>query len=625
MEIENDGYKPPKSSDELRRLVDQYLNITRENSVKVRRDRDYFDGHQISGNMRKELEERGQPIMPVNKIAPGLSGLMGIMDAGVADPECWPRSPKSQAAADIATKTLRYVTDRAKYKKSRRQTSEIFLIQGSCAAITQWDGRHITIERIRWEDFIHDPLSREHDFSDAKFFGIAKLLDTSDVRARFPDTYDDLQSPKGDFGDFFDDQSKARWWSSPKRDQLRVVDLYYLVIDQWHRCVFTDGGSLYAGPSEYRDDLGQSISPINAMSFEVDLRGDRYGAVRNMVPLQDAINSRNSKLLHLLNHRQTQQTDMYAPAANKDIARREAAKADGTIPFGWAPIQAPDLAQGQMLLLQQAHSDLDRMAPTPAVLGRLSGAAESGRKAQILQQAGYTELARAFGRFEEFEKTIFEKAWFVARDYLDQPTMIRITDNPRAMEWTQINEPILGPVMQPVMDSATGEPVIDPVTGQPMTRVAMGVTGYKNRIAELDLDIIISTVPSNATLEQEVFETIMETASSLGISPLDPNFDGLLAFMPIPNKRETQDRLKQIRAETEQANAPQAQQQAQVAEAAQQLQAQALQAKTAKDAAHAQKTTVEAQQIELENHHIIDRSVMNAAYGTPFNSGIPLN
>lgn len=622
MDIDETVYTAPKTADELKLWVDQYLSATAKNAIKVNQDRDYFDGHQLSSAVRAELEKRGQPLIYTNKISSAMNGLFGIIDAGDTDPECQPRTPNSQDAADVATKTLRYLTERAKYKSKRRMMSETYLIQGIGAGITQWANGSVTIDRIRWEDFVYDPLSREHDFTDAKFLGIAKLLDAADVAATYPETYAKLDKPTGDFGSFFDDDSKSKWWSSSRRDRLRVIDLYYLIGDEWHRTVFCDAGALWEGPSDYHDDMGVSMCPISAMSYEVDRRGDRYGSIRHMIPLQNEINARRSRLLHLTNHRQVKQTDMYAPAENKNIAVREAAKADGAIPFGWDPISAPDLAQGQMLILQESTKELDRMAPTPAVLGRLSGE-QSGRSRQILQQAGYTELARAFGRYEDLEKTIFTKAWCIAREYLDQPTMIRIADDPRAIEFLQINEPVMGPVQQPVMDP-TGQPMIDPTTGQPAMQVTMGVVGQKNRLATLDMDIIVTTVPSSSTLEQEVFEKIMDTAASLSISPLDPQFDALIEFMPLANKRATQERLQRIREKASQSGAEQQQAQAQQADAAQQLQAAALQAKTAKDAAHASKAGEEAQQIALENRHIIDRSVMNQAFGNLYQTGLPL-
>jgi hypothetical protein len=600
-----EAYKPPFDHAKLKRMVENYLDVTRQNASAAQRDRDYFDGLQLSGEVRAELAKRGQPAIWTNRIGPSISGVLGIIDSAESDPEAYPRNQSSQDAADVVTKTLRYLADKTDYKKVRGQASDTYIIQGTCAAIIDWDGRDINLQRVRWEDFIHDPLAREHDFEDAKFLGVAKLLDEADVAGMFPETFAALGNPSGDFGNFFDDNSKARWWGSSKRNQVRVIDLYYDAGGDWHRAIFCQTGMLYAGKSEFADDCGCSICPIVATSYEITRAGDRYGAIRNMVPLQDEINARRSRLLHLTNHRQVQQTDMYAPAANKDIARREAGKADGTIPFGWEVKPAPDLAQGQMQILTQSMADLDRMAPTPAVLGRVTSQSESGRARQILQQAGYLELSRGLGRFEAFELSIYRKLWLAARQFLDQPTWIRIMDDPRAPEFLQLNEPLMGAVAKPVIDPQTGQPIIDPATGQPHVQMSIGQVGAKNRIAELDMDIILTTVPDTATLAQEVWKDILEYAGSTGISPFDPHFLALLEMSPIPDKRNTIDKLKRLGAEQQQEGG---QAQAMAAKAAMQTsQADVAvkSAKAAKDQAHAAKTAIEATALGASLAHIM--------------------
>ena len=609
-------YKQPRDHTELKRMVEQYLDVTRENAILCRRDRDYFDGDQLSSKVKSDLAKRGQPEIVINKIMPALNGLFGLIDGAATSPEAWPRNVSSQDAADVCTKTLRYLTDRGGYPKVRSQASENFLIQGTCAAVLEFTGKHIDITRIRWEDLIYDPLAREHDFIDSKYMGVAKMIDAADVAAMFPETYDALGSPTGDFNDFNDENSKSRWWCSAKRDRLRVVDLYYEVGHDWHRAIFCDTGMLFAGPSDYHDDDGNSMCPIVAASFESKQNGDRYGVVRNMVHLQNETNARRSKLLHHLNHRQTQQTDMYAPPANKEIARREAAKADGVLPFGYTILQGQDMAQGQMLLLTETKADLDRMAPSAAVLGRSGGASESGRARQVLQQAGNSELARGFARFNEFETSIYRKLWMIAREYLDQPTWIRILDDPKGPQFLQLNEPIMGPVPTPALDPTTGQPLIDPATGQPRVVMQMGVTGMKNRIAELDMDIILSTTPDAVSLQHEIFQQILEYAGSTGISPFDPHFVALIEMSNMPDKANTIERLKRLAGEQDQGGEAQAaQQQLGMAKAQSDLQLQA--AKTAKDQAHAQKATADAERVTLENHAFVAAAAQHVAQNYP--------
>lgn len=594
-------YEAPFDHADLKKFVEEFRDATQENNESIQRDRDYYDGDQLSESVKAELKKRKQPPIFTNKIGPALGGLLGIIDAGETDPECLPRTIRSQDAADVATKTLRYVADRAGYKTVRKQASDNYLIQGVAAAIVEWDGRRINVTRIRWEDFVYDPLSREHDFSDAKYLGIAKMIDAKDVEALFPDAYAALGKPETDSGiGWIDEKSQEKWWHSHNRKRLRVVDLYYSVGGAWHRMVFCDAGTLWAGECEYLDDEDTSICPISATTYEIKQNGDRYGSIRNMIPLQDEVNSRRSRMLHLVNHRQIRVTDPAAAAVNADVARKEAARADGVLPMGYEVQHSQDLAQGQMLIMNQSAADLDRMAPTPAVLGRVASSSESGRARQMLQQAGYTELARAFGRFETFEMSLYRRMWFAARQFMDAPTLVRIVDDPRAAEFMTINEPVFASQMMPVADPETGEPMIDPWTGQMVTQPQQVQVDVKNRLAGLDMDIILTTVPDQVTLQSEVFEKIMDLASSTGMSPFDPAFQAFIELAPIPDKRATIERLQRLAQTASQQNAEAQQAAQQMAQAEQGAKIATMEAKSQKDQALSMKSVMEAKKIEEE-------------------------
>lgn len=605
--MSNDAeYQPPFDHSRLKQMVQVFRDATFANNKLAIKDRDYFDGDQISPAMKAELAKRGQPDIYSMKVAPAVGGLLGLIDQAATDCEALPRNRNAADAADIVTKTIRHVADRANYKKLRSVSSKHFIVEGTGAGIVRYERGRIVTDPILWDEFVYDPQSVDPDFEDARWMGTAKLLDEDIARAAYGEAYDKSGNPfeTGDFLDF--DDHRKKWWSDPIRKQVRVIDIYYEAASgEWHRSIFTGGGIIFQGPSVYHDDQGETVCPIVAVSYEVKRSGERYGAVRHMVPLQDEVNARRSRLLHLTNHRQVQQSDMMANPAHKDIAKREASKADGVMPFGFAPIQAPDLAQGQMLILQKTEADLDRLAPTPAVLGR-NGGNESGRARQMLQEAGTTEQRRAFARFEGFELRAYRLMWFIAREYFDEETEIRITGDPKAPEFIKINEPVMGPVQVPAMDPVTGQPAIDPWTGQPQMVTQIGQTGVNNRIAEIDVDVTLTTVPDTVTLAQEVFSTLMEYASANKLDPFDPRFWAMIEMSTMPNKRETIDTLKRLKGEMEQGQAEQAAKVAAMQEAQAQGEMQSVAARTAKDAASAGK-------LEAETHVIAMQAMMPQA------------
>ena len=510
------------------------------------------------------------------------------------------------------------MSDKSDFKKVRKQLSENFIIQGICAAIIEChphpitNKNQITVERIRWEDFFYDHYSRESDFSDARFMGTAKWLDTDTVKAQFPEQFEEMGDPFDSSGMLFDskgDLQARKWWIDIERKRLRVIDMYVLDDSgKWCRAIFCERGFFYFEPSEYLDENGSTICPIVAESYEVKQDCSRYGAVRNMIPLQMEVNARRSRMLHLTNHRQVRQTALNAPAANASIAKREAAKADGAIPYGWESTQAADMAQGQMLLMNQSMQDLDRLCPTPAVLGRISSSNESGRARQILQQAGYTELARCFSRLESVEHRTYLQMWYRIRQYFDEPMEIRVTGRAKAPEFLMINEPIIENQLQPVA-GPDGQPMIDPTTMQPMVQSVPVTVGMNNRPADMDVDIIISTVPDTVTLEQEVWQQVTELAASLSISPLDPTFDMILKFSPLPNVDEKIEQIKAMRDDVRKQNAEEAAMQAQMGQMAAKTEFDLKTAKAAKDNALAGKSNADAQKTALETQITLSKAM----------------
>ena len=72
------------------------------------------------------------------------------------------------------------------------------------------------------------------------------------------------------------------------------------------------------------------------MSAYVKRNNDRYGAVWDMIGPQDEINKRRSKSVHLLSTTRIEVRDPQAIDVDADVARREASRPDGVIPYGWA-------------------------------------------------------------------------------------------------------------------------------------------------------------------------------------------------------------------------------------------------------------------------------------------------
>jgi hypothetical protein len=604
----------PPRIEELRRRAEEARSDPKGRRTKSKKAREYYDGPgQLTSQVRETLRLRAQPAIYTNRVRPAVNGILGVLEQGRSDPQAYPRNPDDQNAADVVTKVLRFIADKCDFNDIKLDVGENHFIEGCGACIVEMDGDDICPTQIRWEEFYFDPYSRRHDFLDARYMGIAKWVDADMIRrkwaARIAEIGDPM-NPSGEtmFSETYEDRGdNGLGWINTKRRRVLLCEEYALIDGEWKRIVYIAAGHLEYGPSPYLDERGQPSNPIEATSCYIDLDNGRYGIVDDMMPIQDEINASRSRSLHLMNSRQVQyDVNSGGNPVDADLARAEAAKADGVLPLGWSIIPTNDLTQANMVRNQEAKAEIERMGPTPAVLGRQEAGSQSGRARLVSQQAGLTELARPIGRLNNWELRVYRQMWARARQFWTDEMFIRISDDVRAPEWLKVNEPQLGMVMQPVADPATGQPAIDQTTGQPMMRPAMGVVGYNNRLAEMDVDIILDTVQDTATLAQEVWAELVQLVGQAGglEAVYSPAFELMIEASPMADKTRVIELIKKGRDEQQQNQVAQLSQQVQQLTQALQEKQQQTSEQVAADVAHktgqATLAQAKAQQIGVE-------------------------
>jgi hypothetical protein len=164
----------------------------------------------------------------------------------------------------------------------------------------------VRLRRISWDRMFWDPHSSEVDFSDATYLGTVQWMDYDDALSMYRDNEEagdilDATISSVAVTDTYDDKPKFNQWADKKRKRVRVVAIWIKRDDGWFFAEFTKGGILKSGPSPYKDDQGKSDCELVFQSAYVDRENNRFGLVRELISLQDAINKRNSKALHQLN------------------------------------------------------------------------------------------------------------------------------------------------------------------------------------------------------------------------------------------------------------------------------------------------------------------------------------
>lgn len=598
----DDPIAGPLSLKDLKKLFDDARYLMKEARDDSELSRDYYDGIQFTAEELKTYADRKQPPIVINRIQRAIDGIMGVVSGGKSSPRALMRNPPDPGdaaapqqqpqpqmgqpqpgqqvmggnggppmpapldAGDVASMTLRFIADTGHFEPLCIDVLENGLIEGCGAAIYEVDAdKNVLCTQIRWEEFFADPYSRRPDFKDARFMGCAKWMYSDELASLYPktkDAMDDL-SATGILGGVPDSTWEDRPnngvpWVDGKKRRVMVVDMYHQNGGAWYRDVFYCNEQLESGPSLYKNDKDQPDNPIEAWSAYVNRKNWRYGVAKPMRDINDEINMRRSKALHEINSRQLEYVSIDVPPVDTDTARKEAARPDGIIPFGMKAVPRQDVVANNIELMNEAKSELDRLAPSPAILGR-AGADQSGRAQQVRQQAGVTELDRVLGRYRDWKQRSYTQMWNRARQFYDGPKWVRVTGDGDAPQYIQINQP--GPV--------------DPITSQPGPP--------NNHIAKMDVDIVLEDVPDTATLQQEQFNEFMAFAqANPGVIP--PEL--LIELSAIPEKQKFLKKLRDAQA----AAAPAKQQAQQLATQEQQAKIAELQGRAVKSGASADET-----------------------------------
>lgn len=605
----------------LRKMYEEWFDLTQDARQQALIDRDYYDGDQWTTDEKAALAKRGQPDNVFNRVRAAVNGIRGVKEQGRSEPRAYPRTPRDEDSADVATDVLRFIADENRFNDVRDACFKQMLVEGTMAGIVEVDeDGKVKTKEIQWSDFFHDPRSRREDFKDARYLGIAKWMYAEDVKALYPDKADEIEAcaeAQVTGGLRLDEATQdqpttlARNWNDPRSRRIRVVEVYHREGGTWMHCVYHGTGLLDYGESAYLDDKGRPACPIEAQSAYVKRNNSRYGVVRDMRGPQDEINKRRSKLLHSVSVSQIQAVDPSAVEVDPNIARAEAARPDGVIPFGWQKVSTADVAAGQAQLLAEAKAEIERLGPNPAVVGR-DNADASGRALQARTQAGLIELAPIYAGLEDWELRVFRQCWSRAKQFWREPMWIRVTDDEDAPKFVLLNEPqdpMTGIPEAPQPGEAPEMP--GPDMQRPFTPGQMGVMGYKNNIAEMDVDITLDTQQDTANIQAEQFQDLMQMIGANPTWAQSLPLEVAIQLSGIPHKRQLLDQIKQA------------------GQAASQMQAQAAQIASQKAQAEIEVTKTQAAlnaakvDTELAKPHIEHAKMMASQAPPPGETGGP--
>jgi hypothetical protein len=519
------GYQSETEQERLSRLVRYFESAeqaTFDSRALAEKARDYYDGEQWSEAEIAALKKRKQPVTTINRIKPKVDFLLGMETQRRSLPKAHPRTPKHEDDAAAAGDALRYVIEDQQFEVTSSKGFENLCIEGlagvDVSVVNVKGEMQIRILPIEWDRIFFDPHSRKRDFSDAKYKGQVIWQDYEDAVAEYPDKADVLASTistESTLSETHGDVPRIRW-ADPKRKRVRIVEIWHQEGGKWYHCIYTKGGTLHEEESPYIGENGESVDGFVFGSAYVDRDGNRYGAVKNWIDIQDEINKRRSKALHLLSVRQVK----YEKGAVDDVnkMRQELAKPDGAIEVTpgmmFEALDTGDMATAQFNLLQEAKSEIDAVGVNAA----LSGTEQrqmSGRALIARQESGLSELGPLFDAYKQWKLNVYRAVWDRIKQFWTEERWIRVTDDEKNVRFVGLNKPTtLG---QQLIEEAKaqGIEITQDMQMQAERDPSMQQqAGIENNVTELDVDIVLDDVPASPSVQAEQFETLAGLAKA---------------------------------------------------------------------------------------------------------------
>jgi len=580
---------------EFVRKFDAAEDASRDARTEAERARDYYDGRQLTSDQIKVLKERRQPIVIENLIRPKVDYLCGLERQTRTMPRAFARTMVHEDDANAATDALRYVCEDEDFPIKRSGVFQEMLIEGYGGVEVGHkqgrDGLSPKLTKLDWDRLFFDPHSCRADFSDAEYMGFVTWMDLSAAKRRYPGKEAMLDSAMtGEaYAETYEDKPRWKNWVDIARKRVRIVTIYDRSSGQWERCVFTLSGELEeCAPSPYLDEDGKPDNAIILQSAYVDRDNDRYGLVRDFITLQDEVNKRRSKFLHLSNSRQVRVSNAVGRDAN--AIRKELSRPDGVVVAEQGEVEVigtGDMAAGHFNLLAEAKEAIKAVGPNATMQGK-SGQDQSGRAILALQQGGMTEIAPILDALRHFNIRVYRAIWNRIRQFWTAERWVRVTDDEKNVRFVGLNATkgalatikVRDALKAGQIDEAQAQQFVMEIEADPMMMQPANV------VAELDVDIEVDESADAPTLQIEQFDQLTKIAPMAPPQFIPTLFEMLIEASNLRNK----DKLREVLQQAKQPDPMQ-----EMAGAAAQAELAKTESETARNMAQAEATMAKAQ------------------------------
>lgn len=543
-------------------------------------DHNVYDGDSWSAEDKAAMKARGQKAINFNRVKPTCDWLIGSEKKNRIDFNVLPRTSEDAKGAEIKTQVLKYLSDANRLPSERSMAFKDAVISGlgwlEVGKTNEPGEEPIFIDYEDWRNIWYDPLSVRLDLKDCRFIIRRKRVDLDVACAMFPDYTNELKHCAQSDGGHdrireYDDEdtdveaqieeqaARSSAGEHSGRNRIELIECWYRmpdtveVLNHGTEDIGTLRGVRYRASERTHQDLidggyatvGSSIrmvvrcmilsgnivlqdteSPYNHGRFPfIPVWGYRrkrdnsqYGVVRNLRDIQDDLNKRWSKALHIL---VTQKVIMDKGAVEDlDNLSAEIARPDGIIEkkAGSEFILNSDrgLAREHM---DMAMTDAEYIESVGGVtdeqMGRETNAV-SGRAIEARKEQGNIVNSELFDNLRVSTQLLGEILLSLVEQYYTDVKIIRLTNEKNQAEFISLNHE-------------------DPITGEKL-----------NDITASKADFVVDETAFSASVRRATFETLMEMLTRMPPEISLNLLDLVVNLSDIPGKDDLVTRIRMV-------------------------------------------------------------------------------
>ena len=492
----------------------------------------YREGEQWTAEEKAELEKRHQPDTVNNQISVVVNRLVGdLVNQKFRVGFVGRNQEPDEKLGNVLSNLLMHIRQSNDLEFEERDMAEDGFTcgMGVLDMSISFDDMDQPEIKVRNEDpliVFPDPDSRRYDWNeDARFVARAKWWSIDEAAETYPQAEPYLRSAGGlsPFGDNSNsaqvanvDHFKGERYVDKDNERIRLIEVQYKKYERERVLLLSDGTShplpeeakgaeiiklakaqgltgrmlsrlktticvgVYAAGVllEHKETDHKYFSLIPYFAYRRKT-GEPYSLITLALSMQDAINKRESKALHLLNTNQA----VYEKSAVDDPAKlaEEKAKPDGNIELRDGALSQSrfqfkenlELAASQFNMHQRAQADLYAIVGMDQRMGQQTGEIRSGSGLQKKYAEASKPVATLFDNIRRTRKIFARVALDLIQKYYTGEKIVMITDDQNAAQVVGVNADQMNMIKAGLYDVVVTEFEDDPSTQDEHFRILM--------------------------------------------------------------------------------------------------------------------------------------------------------